>query len=72
MMADNGKPGLRVRILPPKQAAAATAQKPTSPSGNGVSAAAPPPPAPAIDLDLEPDPVRPIADDLNDEIPEEF
>jgi hypothetical protein len=68
MMADNGKPGLRIRILPPKQAAAAVPPtQPVSPTGNGAAAAAPPPTAPA-DPELEPDPKLSLADELNDEI----
>jgi hypothetical protein len=81
MMADNGKPGLRVRILPPKQAAAASS--PSRPveapsSGNGSAATAKPveaaPPvkpqsAPPVDPELEPDPKLSTAEELDDEIP---
>jgi hypothetical protein len=73
MMVDfRGKltPALRVRIPPskqPGQAAAAPSPRPVSPSGNGAAAAAPAPAAPA-DPELEPDPVKPIADDLDDQI----
>ena len=51
-------PALRVRIPPPKQAAAA------SPSGNGAAAAAKP-----TDHPVENEPVKPLAADLDDEIP---
>ena len=76
MMANNGKPGLRVRIPPPKQPAAAAAplQQP-APKGNGAAAApaaaAPPSPAktaPPADPELEPDPVKSAAEEMNDEI----
>jgi hypothetical protein len=67
MMADNGKPGLRVRILPPKQAAAAAPPtQPASPGGNGAAAARPA--APSADPELEPDPKLSAADEMNDEI----
>jgi hypothetical protein len=71
MMADNGKPGLRVRILPPKQAAAAASPTHSaSPSGNGAAAASPPPATPAaVDPELEPDPKLSAADEMDDEIP---
>ena len=49
-------PALRVRIPPPKQA-----------SGNGAAAASPP--AAPVDPELEPDPVKPIRDEMDDEIP---
>ena len=69
-------PALRVRIPPPKQAAPASPPKPASPSGNGAAASPPPvassPPAAPVDPDLEPDPVKPIAEELDDEIPENF
>ena len=79
IMVDNrGKmvPGLRVRIPPPKQSAA-TAEVPQQPvkSGNGAAtappAAAAPSAAPAAvhDPDLDPDPVKPIKEELEDEIP---
>jgi nucleoid-associated protein YgaU len=59
-------PALRVRIPPPKQAAAA------APAGNGAAAVAPTQKlmaaAPAVDPELEEDPVKPLADELNDEI----
>jgi hypothetical protein len=72
MMVDNrGKmgPGLRVRIPPPKQSPA-TAEPPQQPvkSGNGAAAATPPGPA-VDDPELEPDPVKPIKEELDDEIP---
>jgi hypothetical protein len=78
-------PGLRVRIPPPKQSAATAeppqqpakssnrAAAPTS--GNGAATAPPvaaaPPAAPAAvhDPELEPDPVKPIKEELEDEIP---
>ena len=80
-------PALRVRIPPPKQAAAAPQQP--APSGNGaaagcragngaaaaaaapVAAAAPLAAAAlaAVDPELEPDPVKPIREELDDEIP---
>ena len=72
MMADNGKPGLRVRIPPPKQAAAAAAPpaQPASTAGNGAATAPPPPTAPvAADPELEPDPKLSAAEEMNDEIP---
>ena len=70
IMADNGKQGLRVRILPPKQvAAAAPPTQPASPSGNGAVAAAPTKAAPPVDPELEPDSVKPIREELDDEIP---
>ena len=64
-------PALRVRIPPPKQAAAAAAAPEPVQSGNGAAAA----PtqklmaaAPPVDPELEDDPVKPLADELNDEI----
>ena len=67
-MADfRGKltPALRVRIPPPKQATEATTpQQPTSPAGNGAAAT-----AAAADPELALDPVKPLSEDLNDEIP---
>ena len=70
-------PALRVRIPPPKQppSAAAVAPQPSpsgngaaaavqSSSGNGTAAAAPP-----DDPELEPDPVKPLGEDMDDEIP---
>jgi hypothetical protein len=60
-------PALRVRIPPPKQAVAASPPRPASPSGNGAPAA-PPPTAPSVDPDLAPDPVKSLAEDLDDEI----
>jgi hypothetical protein len=62
-------PALRVRIPPPKQSAAAAAppQQP-APKGNGAAAASAAP-APAADPELEPDPVKPIREELDDEIP---
>jgi hypothetical protein len=82
-MADNrGKmvPALRVRIPPPKQptVTAAPSQQPVT-SGNGAAvpapasgngaAAAPAPVAPVADPELEPDPVKPIREEMDDEIP---
>jgi hypothetical protein len=66
MMASNGKPGLRVRILPPKEptATAEPAQR-TGPSGNGAAAK----PPPAADPELEPDPILSAADKMDDSIP---
>jgi hypothetical protein len=67
VMADNNKPGLRVRILPPKHAAAAApSTQPASPGGNGAAAA---PPPPAADPELEPDPKLSAAEEMDDEIP---
>ena len=57
-------PALRVRIPPPKPPTG-TAPPSASPSGNGAAVA---PPAPA-DPELEPDPVKPIREELDDEIP---
>jgi hypothetical protein len=82
MVADfRGKmtPALRVRIPPPKPSASqpAAPQQPVF-SGNGPAAAAlavapaAPPAAAAIaaaDPELEPDPVKPIHDELDDDIP---
>jgi hypothetical protein len=78
MLVDNrGKmgPGMRIKIPPPKQSAA-TAEPPqqTVKSGNGAAetpaVAAAPPAAPAgEDPELQPDPVRPIKEELDDEIP---
>jgi hypothetical protein len=61
MMADNGKPGLRVRIPPPKQAAASP--------GNGAAKAASPPAAPAADPELESDSKLAAVEEFDDEIP---
>jgi hypothetical protein len=66
MMADNGKPGLRIRILPPKQDSAAAA---APPSGNGAatpSQTAPTTPKTVGDPELEPDSA---GDEMDDEIP---
>jgi hypothetical protein len=62
-------PALRVRIPPPKQpdATAAPPQQPVK-SGNGA-AAAPAAVAPPVDPELEPDPVKPIKEEMDDEIP---
>jgi hypothetical protein len=72
IIADNGLPGLRVRILPPKQAAAAEPPKPASSSGNGA-ATAPPAQAKAVpradDAELEPDPAKTHDEEMDDEIP---
>jgi hypothetical protein len=94
MMAElRGKmvPALRVRIPPPKQAAAAPQQPVTSgnganapaPAGSGAAAAAAAPVAAAaplvaaalataalavVDPELEPDPVKPIREELDDDI----
>jgi hypothetical protein len=78
MMADNGKPGLRIRVLPPKPATATAAPPPQpetpppqqpAPNGNGAAptgaAAAPA----AADPELEADPVKPIRQELDDDIP---
>jgi hypothetical protein len=70
IVESNGKPGLRVRILPPKKpTATASSAQLVAPSGNGA-AVAPPPPAisPAVDPELEPDPKLSLADEMNDEI----
>jgi len=70
-------PALRVRIPPPKQppSAAAVAPQP-SPSGNGATAAVQPSSgngtaaaAPPDDPELEPDPVKPLGEDMDDEVP---
>lgn len=65
-------PALRVRIPPPKQAAAAAAAPEAVQSGNGAAAVAPTQmlraSAPPVDPELEDDPVKPLADELNDEI----
>jgi hypothetical protein len=66
VMAENNKPGLRVRILPPKHAAAAApSTQPASPGGNGAAAK----PLPAADPELAPDPKLSAADEMDDEIP---
>jgi hypothetical protein len=76
-------PALRVRIPPPKQAtaaAAAAAPVQPAPTGNGaaptptgIGAAAVAPLAVAAlavaDPELDPDPVKPLRDDLDDELP---
>jgi hypothetical protein len=63
-------PALRVRIPPPKQSAAtASPSQPAPLSGNGAAAASPPLAAPAVDPELEPDPVKPIREEMDDEIP---
>jgi hypothetical protein len=68
-------PALRVRIPPPKQATDAAPQQPQQPatSGNGVAAAAAVPLAAAAlaaaDPELNPDPVKPLRDEMEDEIP---
>jgi hypothetical protein len=62
-------PALRVRVPPPKQAAATPTSQPVSPAGNGGAA------APAADPELESNPVKSTAtevDELNDEIPEKW
>jgi hypothetical protein len=63
-------PALRVRIPPPKQPPSAAAVAP-QPSGNGATAAVQPvePISPAVDPELEPDPVKPLSEDMDDEIP---
>ena len=65
-------PALRVRIPPPKQAAAAAPAPEAVQSGNGAAAVAPTQKlmaaAPPVDPELEDDPVKPLADELNDEI----
>ena len=64
-------PALRVRILPPKQAAAAAPATEAVQSGNGAAAVAPTKKlmaaAPPVDPELEDDPVKPLAAELNDE-----
>ena len=76
MLVDNrGKmtPGLRVRIPPPKQSPA-TAEPPQQSvkSGNGASAplpdAAASPAAAVDDPELQPDQVKPIKEEMDDEI----
>jgi hypothetical protein len=65
-------PALRVRIPPPKQPTTAPAAPPQPlPSGNGATAALQPaePTSPAVDPELEPDPVKPLSEDMDDEIP---
>ena len=65
-------PALRVRIPPPKQAPSAAAVAPQpSPSGNGATAAVHPtePASSAVDPELGPDPVKPLSEDMDDEIP---
>jgi hypothetical protein len=54
-------PAIRVRIPPPKQAAAAVSPSGTSPSGNGAAVKADP-----VDEQQQ---AKPPADDLNDELP---
>jgi hypothetical protein len=62
-------PALRVRIPPPKQPAAAAPPQQPALKGNGA-AAAPAAVAPAaVDPELEPDPVKPIREELDDDIP---
>ena len=65
-------PALRVRILPSKQAAVAAPATEAVQSGNGAAAVAPTKKlmaaAPPVDPELEDDPVKPLADELNDEI----
>lgn len=67
-------PGLRVRIPPPKQAAAAQQPAPRSPSGNGAAtpARAAAPAAVEDDPDLAPDPKPSIEEELDDGIPEKW
>ena len=77
-------PALRVRIPPPKQATAAPQQQTApqqpvtsgiganapSPTGNGAAAAPLAAAAPAaVDPELAADPVKPIREELDDEIP---
>jgi hypothetical protein len=59
-------PALRVRIPPPKQPTATAASPQQQPSAKGAAAA---PPAAPADPELEPDPVKPIHEELDDEIP---
>jgi hypothetical protein len=62
-------PALRVRIPPPKQPAAAAPPQQPALKGNGA-AAVPAAVAPAaVDPELEPDPVKPIREELDDDIP---
>jgi hypothetical protein len=70
------KPALRVRMPPPKQPSAAPVVTPQQLSGNGAAVAvkpetATPPtkPVPVDDPELAPDPVKPLSDELDDEIP---
>ena len=68
-------PALRVRILPPKQTTAAPQRTVTAGNGAAVSLAAAPVVAAAplataaVDPELEPDPVKPIREELDDEVP---
>jgi hypothetical protein len=73
-------PALRVRIPPPKPPTGTAPPSPSaSPSGNGAAAAlprsgnggaaAPPEAAAQPDPELEPDPVKPIKEEMDDEIP---
>jgi hypothetical protein len=55
--------GLRVRIPPPKQAAEAAPAPSPAPTGNGAAAA-----AAAADPELKSDPVKPLREDLDDEL----
>ena len=65
-------PALRVRIPPPKQGTATAPAPEAVQSGNGAAAVAPTQKlmaaAPPVDPELEDDPVKPLADELNDEI----
>ena len=65
-------PALRVGIPPPKQGTAAAPAPEAVQSGNGAAAVAPTQKlmaaAPPVDPELEDDPVKPLADELNDEI----
>jgi len=65
-------PALRVRVPPPKQPPTAPAAPPQpSPSGNGATAALQPAESTssAVDPELEPDHVKPLGEDMDDEIP---
>jgi hypothetical protein len=67
-------PAMRVRIPPPKQATAAPASPrptPSGNSGNGAAATAEPAAPTEEDPDLQPDSAanKPIAEELDDEIP---
>jgi hypothetical protein len=61
-------PALRVRIPPPKQPTA-KAEPPQQPVKSGNGAAAAPPAAAVHDPELEPDPVKPIREEMDDEVP---
>jgi hypothetical protein len=65
-------PALRVRIPPPKQAAAAAPVPKAAQSGNAAAVAPAQKPTaavPPVDPELEDDPVKPLADERDDENP---